>query len=339
MNSKQEQNYINLLVSIKQEIVQKQYDVGKYINTSLLELYRNIGQKLVEIQDTEWKAIVNRLARDLLNEFPWVQWFSADNLWRMKKFYQTYSCLNALAPLVQQISRSNHIVIMEKCKNNFEKEFYLRLCLKQACSKRVLINKIESKEYERYITEHKHNNFALIEEANIEEKTYNILKEQYLFDFLTLWKKFSEKELEQNLLEKLKKFLMELWLWFAYMGNQFEIKVDDQSYFLDLLFYHTKLKRYIVIELKIWEFKPEYAGKLNFYVHAVNRTLKSKEDKSTLWLLLCKEKKSTTVEIAFEWMKTPLAVSEYRFDTKDLSQNFKNNLPEPEKLKKILEDV
>ena len=335
-----EETYKQLLFSIKQEITQKQYNLGKQINTSLLELYWNIW-KHIEEQTASWRgsSIVEKLSKDLQNDVPDMKWFSSQNLRYMKKFYLTYNGNQKIQPLVGEISRSNHVVILDKCKDDFEREFYLKLCSKQACSKRVLMNKIDSKEYERYITIHKDNNFALIEEATIDEKTYNILKEQYLFDFLTLGKKYSERELETSLLGKLKDFLMELGLGFAYMWNQFEIIVDGDSYFLDLLFYHTKLKCYIVVELKIWEFKPEYAGKLNFYVNAVNRFLKIKDDNSTIGLLLCKEKKSTTVEISFEWMKTPLAVSEYRFDTKALSQEFKNNLPEPEKLKKMLDDI
>jgi len=335
-----EQHYKKLLLSIKQEISQKQYDIGRYINTSLVELYWNIG-KHIEEQTSSWrgKSIVERLSKDLQHDALGAKWFSSQNLRYMKKLYLTYNGNQKLQPLVGEISRSNHIVILDKCKDEFEREFYLKLCSKQACSKRVLMNKIDSKEYERYIIAHKNNNFSLIEEASIDEKAYNIIKDQYFFDFLTLGEKYSEKELEKSLLEKLKNFIMELGLGFAYMWNQFEIVVDGDSYFLDLLFYHTKLKCYIVVELKVWEFIPEYAGKLNFYVNVVNRNLRAKDDNSTIGLLLCKEKKSTTVEISLEWMKTPLAVSEYRFDNKDLSQELKNYLPKPEQLKKILNDV
>lgn len=333
-------HYKSLLLTIKQEIQQKQYNLGKQINTSLLDLYWNIWKHIEEESALwRWNSIVEKLAKDLQHDMPGIKWFSSQNLRYMKKFYQTYHEDKKLQPLVGEVSRSNHVIILDKCHTDFEREFYLKICIKQACSKRILMNKIDSKEYERYITAHKDNNFALIEEASIDEKSYNILKDQYLFDFLTLGKKYSEKELENSLLEKLKNFLMELWLGFAYMGNQFEIIVDWDSYFLDLLFYHTKLKCYVVIELKIWEFKPEYAWKLNFYVNAVNRTLKNTWDNSTIGLLLCKKKKSTIVDISFEWMKTPLAVSEYRFDTTELSQEFKNNLPEPDELKRILEDM
>lgn len=285
-------DYKQLFVSIKEEIQKKQYEVGKIINISLIQLYRNIGEKLNTIQENRWDAVVPELAKDLKHIFPDIKGFSQDNLRRMKKFYVIYASDERVAPLVQQVSSSNHIVIMEKRKDDFEREFYLKLSIKQGCSKRVLMNKIASKEYERYMVAHKDNNFAIIEEATIDEKTENILKDQYIFDFLALWKKHSEKELEKKLLEKLKNFLMELWLWFAYMGNQFELKIDGDSYFLDLLFYHTKLKCYVVIELKIGAFKPEYAGKLNFYVNAVNKYLKAEDDNSTIGLLLCKKKET-----------------------------------------------
>lgn len=331
--------YSWLLSSIKADILQRQYIVWRNINRTLLQLYRDIGQKLSTLQKSEGTTIIQQLSKDLSLSLRWARGFSADNLWRMKKFYEIYSRNDTLAPLVQQVSRSNNIVIMEKCNDDYERKFYLKLCIKQACSKRILSNKIASKEYERYITVHETNNFLSIEESSIHEKASHILKEKYIFDFLTLGKKFSEQELETQLLEKLKNFLVELWLWFAYMWNQFEVRIEKESYFLDMLFYHTKLKCYIVIELKIWEFKPEYAWKMNFYVNAIDRKLKDASDNNTIWLLLCKEKKETIVEIAFAWMQTPLAVSEYSFTSKEISQELKNNFPSPDVLKKILEDM
>lgn len=333
------EDYGTVLATIKQEILHRQAALGKIVNTSLLELYRKIGQFLSLQQKTWWrgKGAVEQLSKDILTEFPWIKWFSIQNLRYMKSFYETYINKKRLQPLVGEISWSNHIVIMDKCDNDFEREFYIKLCVKQACSKRILMNKIDNKEYERYMIAHKDNNFALIEAADLHESTTNILKDSYIFDFLTLGKKYSERELEENLVGKVKDFMLELWLWFAYMGSQYQIIVDRESYFLDLLFYHTKLQCYVVIELKIGAFKPEYAGKLSFYTTALDRILKSEHDSPTIGLLLCKEKKQSTVEIALHSIRSPLAVSKYTFDNDEIGE-LKAYLPDPQKLQDILNE-
>lgn len=334
---KDSNNYKDFLISLKKDILWSQQQALKSVNTELLSLYWNIWKKLSDKIHTSWwwKSIVENLSKDLKKEFSWIQGFSKQNLWNMIKFYEFYSENKKLHPLAGEISWSNNIIILEKCENNFQREYYLKLSKKLAISKRVLQNKIESNEFERIISESKTNNFELtLEEENL-QIVQNTIKEDYIFDFLTLWTEYKERDLETKLIRKLQDFILELWIGFAYIGNQYNIKLDWEDYFLDLLFYHTKLKSYIVIELKIWKFLPEYAGKLNFYLNIVDDTVKDISDNPTIWILICKEKNHEVVEYSLRWQTSPMAITEYSFDR--LPKDYQNNLPDVKKIEKFLE--
>lgn len=329
-------DYKNFLIQIKKEILESRNKILKKVNTELVNLYFNIWKNISEKIEKSWwwKNIVENLSEDLKKEFPWIQWFSKDNLWRMVKFYNFYSKNLKLAPLVQEISWSNNIIILEKCENNYQIEYYLKLSKKTHLSKRVLQNKIESQEFERILSTNKTNNFDLtLKEENL-QIVENTIKDSYIFDFLSLWDEYKERELEANLLQNLKKFILELWIWFAYIWNQFNLKVEWNDYFLDMLFYHTKLKCYVIIELKIWEFQPEFAWKLNFYINVVDDKIKEKDDKQTIWLLICKSKNKWIVEYALKWNSNPLAISEFSFE--NLSKDLQKNLPSKEKIEEFL---
>ena len=336
MNIK-EPEYKNFLIELKKKIHQSRNNALKSVNKELINLYWEIWKNIAEKINNYWwwKNVVESLSKDLKKEFPWIQWFSKDNLWRMVKFYEFYSKNKKLAPLVQEISWSNNILILEKCENNYQIEYYLKLANKTHLSKRVLQNKIESQEFERVLSENKTNNFDLTLEEENAQIVENTIKDSYIFDFLDLWDKYKEKELENNLLNNLKDFILELWIWFAYIWNQYNIKVDWEDYFLDMLFYHTKLKCYVIVELKIWEFKPEYAGKLNFYINLVDDKVKQQDDNSTIWLLICKTKDKEIAEYALRWQTNPLAIWEYSFE--NLSEDLKKNLPDVSKIKQFLE--
>ncbi len=330
-------DYKNFFINLKQEIIQAKNNALKSVNKELINLYWNIWEKLSDkIKNSKWwNSIIENLSNDIKKEFPWIQGFSKQNLWNMIKFYEFYSENTKLQPLAGEISWSNNIIILEKCENDFQKEYYLKLSKKLALSKRVLQNKIESSEFERILSENKTNNFSLTLEEEHSQLVENIIKEDYVFDFLSLWEEYKERQLEAELIKNLKDFILELWIWFAYIWNQYNLKLNWEDYFLDLLFYHTKLKCYIVIELKIWKFLPEYAGKLNFYLNIVDDKIKDESDNPTIWILICKEKSHEVVEYALRWQTSPMAITEYSFDK--LPKNYQKNLPDVRKIEEFLD--
>jgi len=330
-------DYKNFIIKIKQEVIESRNNALKIVNKELVSLYFKLWKIIWEKVDKSswWKNVIEIISEDLKKEFPWIQGFSKDNLWRMIKFYEFYSKNEKLAPLVQQISWSNNIIILEKCETDFQKEYYIKLSKKLHLSKRVLQNKIESHEFERILSTEKTNNFDISLKEEHLELVQNTIKDSYIFDFLSLWDEYKERDLEVNLLKNLKKFILELWIGFAYVWNQYNLKLDWEDYFLDMLFYHIKLKCYIVIELKVWKFLPEYVWKLSFYLNLVDWEIKEKNDNPTIWILICKDKKKRTVEYSLKTIENPLTISEYCF--KDLPDNFKNNLPDEEKINNFLE--
>lgn len=238
----QSNDYKDFLVNLKQEIIQARNNALKSVNKELINLYSNIWEKLSDkMKNSKWgDNIIEQLSTDIKREFPWIQGFSKYNLWRMVKFFEFYSKNQKLAPLVQEISWSNNIIILEKCENDFQREYYLKLSKKLALSKRVLQNKIESSEFERILSENKTNNFTLTLEEEHSQWVENIIKEDYIFDFLSLWDEYKERQLEAELIKNLKDFILELWIWFAYIWNQYNLKLDWEDYFLDSHFYELQ---------------------------------------------------------------------------------------------------
>ena len=332
-------DYKTFLIQIKKEILQSRNNVLKIVNKELVNLYFSLWKNISKKIEKSWwgKNVVENLSEDLKKEFPWIQGFSQRNLWNMVRFFDFYSKNKKLQPLAAEISWSNNIIILEKCENDFQIEYYLKLSNKTHLSKRVLQNKIESQEFERLLQENKTNNFNLtLKEENL-QIIENTIKDSYIFDFLSLWDEYKERELEADLIKNMKQFILELWIWFAYIWNQYNLKIEWNDYFLDMLFYHTKLKCYIIIELKIWDFKPEFVWKLNFYINVVDDKIKEKDDNSTIWLLICKWKNKQIVEYALKWQTNPLAISKYSFDK--LSDDLKKNLPWEDEIWRFLNKI
>ena len=330
-------DYKDFIKNLKAEIVKSRNNALKFVNKELVSLYFRLGKIIWEkVEKSSWgKSVVEKISQDLKKEFPWMQGFSKQNIWNMIKFYDFYSKNERLQPLAGEISWSNNIIILEKCETDFQREYYLKLANKTHLSKRVLLNKIESHEFERVLSKNKTNNFNLTLEEKQAQMIENTIKDSYIFDFLSLWEEYKERELEAWLIKNFKEFILELWIWFAYIWNQYNLVVDWNDYFLDMLFYHTRLKCYVIIELKVWEFKPEFAWKLNFYVNIVDDKIKQNDDNPTIWLLICKSKTNNIVEYALKWNTKPLAVSDYKFE--NLSEELKKNLPSEQKIKEFLE--
>ena len=330
--------YNSFLKEIKQCIRIAQYEALKTVNKEMIMLYWDIGSKIVKNQKKHgWgKSIVETLARDLQLEFPGVAGYSADNLWRMRKFYINYVNKPKLAPMVQEIAWAHNIIIMEKCKDDLPREFYIRMAIKYGWTKNVLIHQIENQSYEKTLLNQ--TNFKKTLPDKIKKLTILAVKDEYTFDFLDLSDEHSENELERTILTKINRFLIEMGGMFTFMGNQFRLEIDGEEFFIDLLLYHRRLKCLVAIELKIGKFQPEYVGKMQFYLTALDEKIKEKSEHPSIGIILCKEKKRTIVEYALKESNKPIAVASYRI-TSTLPKELRNELPSPVQIQQLLAGI
>ena len=339
-----------LLAEIKERIRTAQIKASLSVNRELISLYWDIGRSIVGRQREEgWgKAIVERLGADLDREFPGIAGFSSGNLWRMRAFYLAWAGelpaqpareTRRKAKLAQpareltpgkppepifSIPWFHNVVIVEKLKDPAIRLWYARQAVENGWSRAVLVHQIESGLHDRQgkaVT-----NFKSTLPPPQSDLAAQMLKDPFHFDFLTLDTQVRERELEQGLIANLQRFLLELGKGFAFVGRQYHLTVDGDDYYIDLLFYHLNLRCYVVIDLKAVAFKPEFAGKMNFYLSAVDDQLRHPDDKPSIGLILCKERKHLTVEYALRNTAGPIGVSEYRL-TKALPANLKGSLP------------
>lgn len=328
-------DYTLFLEEVKGKIRQAQYEAMKQVNKALLLLYWELGKSIVEKQQLYgWgKSVVETLSKDLQNEFPGAQGYSSDNLWRMRKFYTHYQYNTKLAPVVQEIGWSHNIQILEKCKDDLEREFYLQMTKKYGWSKNVLINQIEGKSYEKWLLNQTNFDQSVPEKYKHQSKL--AVKDEYLFDFLEISEEHDEKELEQALMRNIQKFLQEMGGDFAFIGNQYRLRVDDEDFYIDMLLYHRKLKSLVAIELKAGKFKPEYAGKMNFYLAVLDDTVKQADENPSIGIIICKSKSKTVVEYALRQVSNPIGIANYTL-TETLPKEYKNLLPSPEEIEEKL---
>ena len=330
--------YAELLKNIKERITAAQYEALKAVNKELIALYWDIGRLIVERQtDKSWgKSVVQKLAKDLQVEFLGIKGFSASNLWRMKLFHETYARDEKLAPMVREISWSHNIVIMERCKDDLQREFYIRMTRKFGWSKNVLIHQIENQTYEKTLLAQ--TNFDQNVPDDIRRQAKLAVKDEYTFDFLELGDEHRERELEQAILLKLEKFLLEMGGMFAFIGSQHRLEVDDEEYFIDLLLYHRALKCLVAVELKTGKFLPEYVGKMQFYLALLDDTVRMPDENPSIGIILCKTKNQTIVEYALRESNKPIGVAQYKI-VKTLPDEMKNLLPTPEQITKTLSEI
>ena len=328
--------YSIFLTEIKQRIHSAQYEALKAVCKEHIQLYWDIGQMIVEKQEQlGWgKSVVEQLAKDLQAEFPGESGYSSRNLWRMRQLYQVYRNNEILPPMVAEIGWTHNVIIMEKCKDDLEREFYIRMTRKFGWTKDVLTHQIEGNSYALYLTNQ--TNF----EQNLPEKYRHqavlAVKDAYQFDFLALADKHSERELELAIVNNIRRFLIEMGGYFSFIGNQFRIEIDDNEYFIDLLLYHRKLRSLVAIELKIGEFLPEYAGKMQFYLSVLNDKARLDDENPSIGIIVCKSKKRTIVEYALKESNQPIGISTYTLHTQ-LPENWKNLLPSPDQIRKNIE--
>lgn len=329
--------YIAWIAHIKEKVKQVQIKAAIKVNYELLNLYWELGREIAnkEKSSTWGDKFLLAMSRDLKQEFPDVSGFSLANLQNIRYWYKFYS--TSLTPEIENLIKSipwgHNQRIMYKCKNVDEALFYVQKTLDNGWSRSVLEHQIESQLFARQgkaIT-----NFDVRLPDIHSDLAKQTLKDPYQFDFLTLREKYDEKDLENALVEQITHFLLELGSGFCYMGRQVHIKVGESDFYMDLLFYHAKLHCYVVIELKTEKFKPEFAGKLNFYITAVNKQLKTERDNPTIGILICKDKDNVVAEYALDDISQPIGIAEYQL-TELLKQEIKSSLPSIEEIEQEL---
>lgn len=307
-------------------------------NQELLHLYWQLGKQIVEKQNAKgWGAkVIHTLSQDLRLEFPEMKGFSVRNLNYMRKLAEAYPDFEIVQTVSAQLSWSHHILLLDKFSDEKLRLWYMLKSSEQSWSFRILQHQIDMKAHEQFGL--LPNNFSDFLPPLQSDLATQLFKDEYIFDFIAQNEKRKEKELEKELINHITEFLLALGKGFSYVGRQYHLEVGGQDFYIDLLFYHFKIKCFIVIELKIDDFKPEYAGKLNFYLSAVDDLLKQAEDQSSIGLLLCRYKNDMVVEYALRDVNKPMGVASYKM-TKQIPDNLKQNLPSEAELKAILREI
>jgi len=323
--------YQNFVKEIKEKIYQSQAKAMQAVNRELLILYTEIGKSIVEKQEQlGWgKAIIENLAKDLQNEFPGIQGFSARNLWLIRSFYIEYKDNTKLQPMVAEISWSHNIILIEKCKDLLEREFYMLLTKKYGWTKNILIHQIESGAYESYLLNQTNFNKTLEEKYRNQAKL--AVKDCYNFDFLEFGKEYDERQLELGLLNNIRSFLLEMGGDFSFIGNQYKLEIDGEEFYIDLLLYHRRLRSLIALELKTTDFIPEYAGKMQFYLSILDDKVRQEGENPSIGIIICKTKRRTVVEYALKSTGSPMGVADYSL-SKTLPKKLKGLLPSSEEI-------
>lgn len=331
-------DYPALLAEVKARIQSAQYAALRAVNKELVGLYWDIGRLIVERQQIEgWgKGVVEQLSTDLRAAFPGVGGFSAQNLWYMRQLFQEYSAEPKLQPLVGEIAWSHNLVILSRCKDAQEREFYLRMTRKFGWSKSVLIHQIDNQSYEKSLLGQTNFNKTLTPALRAQAKL--AVKDEYSFDLLELGEQHSERELERALITRIEDFLRAMGGMFAFMGSQYRLEVEGREFFIDLLLFHRRLRSLVAIELKVGEFEPEFVGKMQFYLAALDAQVRQADENPSIGIILCKEKTRTIVEYALRDARKPIGVATYEI-TKTLPKKLKDQLPSPEAIARLLENI
>lgn len=332
------EGYAELLEQLKLRIRSARWQAALSVNRELIRLYWEIGQSILERQEREgWGTkVIERLAADLRHEFPDMRGLSRANLFYMRAFAEAYRGEPIVQQLAGQLPWYHNVVIFTRLKTPELRHWYIRACLEHGWSRAILEAQIETRLHARQgkaIT-----NFARTLPAPTSELAQQLLKDPYNFDFLTLHDEAVERDLERGLLEHLQRFMLELGAGFSFVGSQYRLEIGGEDFYIDLLFYHLKLRCFVVVDLKIGSFRPEYAGKLNFYCSAVDDLLRHERDNPTIGILLCKSKNNIVVEYALRDVAKPLGVAEYRL-AQALPEHLKGSLPTVEQLESELRAV
>ena len=341
-------DYLAWLKQIKNRISSARLGVALAANRELIRFYWDLGRMISAKQvQSQWgDKVIPQLSRDLRSEFPDISGLSASNLKYCQRFFQFYSSGStvtdspvdsASSPIgqqsVDQIPWGHNILIFTKCAGVADAGFYIAQTIEKGWSRDVLALQLKSNLHARVgkaVT-----NFSRTLPSPQSDLALQTLKDPYTFDFMAMTEPYNERDVEHQLVRHLTQFLLELGKGFAFVGRQYQLEVADNSYYIDLLFYHVTLKCYVVVELKNQKFVPEFAGKLNFYLSAVDSLLKRDDDQPTIGLLLCRDKNNIEVEFALRDMNKPMGVSEYTL-VETLPDNLKGALPTVEEIEQDL---
>lgn len=339
VQAKDLKEYKAFFKEIKERILTSQVKAALAVNHELINLYWEIGSKIhLKQKDEGWGAkTVENLAKDLKSTFPEMKGFSLTNIKYMVQFAREYPEFAISQQVVGQIPWGHNILLLQKLKTLQDRLWYAHKTIEHGWSRNVLLHWLDSGLHKREgkaIT-----NFQITLPSPQSDLAHQTLKDPYCFDFLTLRDKHDEQELESGLLDHVQKFLLELGAGFSFVGRQVHLSIGDQDFYIDLLFYHYKLRCFIVVELKATDFKPEFAGKMNFYLSAVDDLMKHPDDKPSIGLLLCKGKNKVVAEYALRDINKPIGISQYEAAiVESLPKELKGSLPSIEALEQELED-
>lgn len=334
----QDNKYFEVLNDIKRTLMVTRNKIVENANKDLVLMYYNIGLKLIE--NNKWgSSFIDTLAKDLKIEFPTLKGMSARNLRYMQKFAMEFDNDEFLQHDVAKLPWSSITTIMDQVKDKEQRKWYIIKSIQNGWARPVIVHQISLKLYERQaLLENKTTNFDETLPSPNNEQAKELLKDPYIFDFITENKELKELDIEKQLTANITKLLLELGSGFAFIGRQYHLEIDNEDYYIDLLFYNLKVRSYVVIELKTTEFKPEYAGKLNFYLSAVDKYIKDESDNPTFGILLCKDKKRITAELSLKDINKPIGVSEYKI-LSEIPEFLENTLPSIEDIEKRLEII
>jgi len=287
------------------------YSAMKKVNEELIKLYWNVGKYISDkLQTAEWgDLVVENLADFMVRNYPDIKGFNQRGLYRMKQFYEAYKDDEIVSPLVTQISWTNHLIILSRTKSPEERQFYIKLAIRENYSKRELERQIGSAYFERYMLS---SQIVSPVVTQFEDGIENRFLDTYVLDFLNLPDKTSESDLKKAIIQNLKKFILEIGRDFTFIGEEYRLQVGGKDFYIDLLFYHRGLSCLVAFELKIDDFQPEYLGKMNFYLSAVDDRLRHPDDRSSIGIILCKARDRVTVEYALRDAHKPIGVSAYK---------------------------
>lgn len=328
--------YEALLVALKEKIRSAQVRASLAVNRELVLLYWQIGREILARQEQEgWGAkVVDRLAKDLKQEFPEMKGFSSRNLKYMRAFAAAWSDELIVQQVAAQIPWFHNCVLLDKVRQHEERLWYVQQTIAYGWSRAVLEHQIETQLYHRQgqaIT-----NFETTLPKPQSDLARQLLKDPYTFDFLSFGAEAQERDLERALVERMRDFLLELGVGFAFVGSQYHLEVGGEDFYVDLLFYHLRLRCYVVIDLKMGDFKPEYSGKMSFYVSAIDDRLRHPDDRPTIGLILCKSRNQTIAEYALRDVNKPIAIARYQ---QELPEELRKVLPSVAQLETALDEM
>ena len=326
--------YLSVVNDIKNQITLAQQRATTGVNREMVVLYWNVG-KIINDRKTWGDGFIGNLSRDIRNVFPNIRGFSERNLKYMAKFAKIYTDQEIVQQVLHNLPWRHNIALMDKIEDEKQRTWYAQQALENGWSSNILEVQIESGLYNRQVIADKTTNFNTKLPAPQSDLAQQAMKDPYIFDFIENRQDMIERDLETELVSHIAKFLLELGSGFAFVGRQYHLEIGEKDFYIDLLFYNLKLRCYVVIELKMKEFIPEYAGKLNFYVSAVDDILKQETDNPTIGILLCRKKNKVIAEYALRRIDNPISVNEFKLFDK-LPKEYENILPTAEDIEKRL---